>query len=324
MKKRKETEKIFSRKKSIYNLFSRNKKKFIELRYLYNQNTFDLYNHKMAFTCFYRKKIYKIFEPDVNLDRIFLISRKSNVYNYRLEKLNLLIKTLPTFRYKRMLLILSRLFKHLNFNINIYTTSYSNLFLLKSVFSKNYNIFSNKYVNDSLFYEDFVDHENQFNNFYFFDKIYDYYCQYFFFERFNCINFNSACFEPNSNIIFNDSEDSYFNDHGVNCNNFYDFFSFRLKNIKTKNHNLAENILLFPKDRSEFIDVSMGFCSEDVEDQNLFFNKYKLINDYYILFSPYTFFNEVNSQFDYNLHIFNIYKFLNFFLINKFLINKFF
>ena len=47
MKKRKETEKIFSRKKSIYNLFSRNKKKFIELRYLYNQNTFDLYNHKI-------------------------------------------------------------------------------------------------------------------------------------------------------------------------------------------------------------------------------------------------------------------------------------
>lgn len=318
MKRRKETEKIFSRKKSIYNSFSRNKKKFIELKYLYNQEMVNLSNHKLTFTCFYRRKIHKIFEPDINLDRIFLLTRKSNLYNYRLAKLNLLIKTLPTFKYKRMLLILSSLPKYLNFNVNIYTANYANLFLLKSVFSKNYNVFSNKYVNDSLFYEDCVDHENKFNDFYFFDKIYDYYCQYFFFERFNCISFNSSCFDLNSDIIFNDCVDSYFNDSGVNCNNFYDFFSFKLKNVKTKNYNLVENILLFPKNRIEFIDSSMGFCPEDVEEQNLFFNKYKLVNDYYVLFSPYTFFNETNNSFDHTQHANNIYKFLNFFLINKF------
>ena len=316
MRRRKEIEKIFSAKKCTYNIYSKNKKKFYELKYAYCQNTVDLRNHKLAYICYFRKNIYKLCDPAINLDYLFYRTRRLRIYIYKLNKLNLLLQSLSTFKYKRMLYILTQLPKYLNFNRNVFSNTYSNLFLLKSVFSRNYDLCSNQFANNTLFYEEAIDHNNQFEDSYYFDKIYDYYCKHFFFERFNCITFNTSCFDPSVNVVMSASDHTFISEDNINCNNSYDFFFFKIKDIQHKNYYLASNMLLFPRNRDEFIDSSLGFSEDEVADQNLFFSKYRVISDYYIFFNPYIISDDFHFSYPDN-HMFHIYKFLNFFFFLK-------
>ena len=314
MKRKNTIENIFSRKKCIFN----NKKlKFVNINYLFLQNTNNLSNHKLLFSCNYKTKIYKVCDPYISLTNFYINTRAGKLSIYREKKLNLLIKSMPTFKYKRLFYIFSDVQKYLKNNIKHYTNTYIDLFLLKSIFFRNYDSISNVYANDSLFYEYCLDHENDFNDFFFFDNIYTYYCKYLFFERFNCIKFNSACFDNNIKIFFDKQLDSNTCEYSISCNNYYDFFYLKTKDIKFNNFYFSGHIILFPKNRQEYIDSSLGFDDDEIEAQNLFFNKYKLVDDFVVLQKPYFFDTSVlliNTIYIYNV---NNYKFLNFFFLLK-------
>jgi hypothetical protein len=224
---------------------------------------------------------------------------------------------MPTYKYKRLFYIFSDIQRYLKNNINSYTNSYSDLFLLKSIFFRNYDYVSNVYANDSLFYEYCLDHDNDFNSFFFFDNIYTYYCKYFFFERFNCIKFNSACFDDKIQIFFDKKLESNTCEDFLNCNNYYDFFYLKTKDLKFNNFYFSGHIVLFPRDRQEYLDTAIGFDDDEVEAQNLFFNKYKVVNDFFIIQNPYFF--DTNFSLNCPIYIYNLnnYKFFNFFFLLK-------
>ena len=165
MKKRNIAESIFSRKKCIYN----NKQlKFVNINYLHLQNANNLTAHKLLLSCNYKTKIYKICDPHVNLTNLYINTRIGKLFIYREKKVNLLFKSMPTFKYKRLFYIFSDIQKYFKNNIKHYTNIYLDLFLLKSIYFRNYDAISNVYANDSLFYEYCVDHNNDFNDFFFF------------------------------------------------------------------------------------------------------------------------------------------------------------
>ena len=310
-------EKIFSRKKCIYSESTKNNLKFVNLQYIYLQSSNNLSNHKLLFSCNYKTKIYKLCDPQINLARLHVNTKSTKLFIYKSKKLNLLIKTMPTFKYKRLLFIFSDLQQYIKNNIKIYTNTYVDLFLLKSIFFRNYDAMSTDFANDSLFYEYCLDHENELNNYFFFDKIYMYYCRYFFFERFSGIKFNSSCFDDNINIFFNKNLESYSCEDNLNCNNSYDFFFYKTKDARFKNFYFSGHMILFPKNRQEYINNLLGFDDDEINAQNLFFNKYKLIADFFVQIKPYTddtrFFINLNNH----SYILNNYKFLNFFFFLK-------